>query len=106
MAVKHGSVAEFDGAHDDWDSYTERLEQYFVANDNTDAGKKRAILLSSCGSGTYEIIKSLVAPEKPTEHSYAQLVKLVKTHFKPGQHRLRSSKDIISIDALVSRGKV
>ena len=49
----------------------------------TDAGKKRAILLSLCEAGTYEIIKSLVAPKKPTEHTYAQLVKVVKAHFQP-----------------------
>ena len=52
MAAKHGHIAEFNGAHDDWNSYTERLNQYFVANDVTEAGKKRAILLSSCGAGT------------------------------------------------------
>ena len=69
MAMKHGSVAEFDGAHDHWDSYTERLEQYFVANNITDAGKKWAILLNSCGSGTYEIIK----PRGPWEANWAQL---------------------------------
>ena len=83
MAVKHSTIAEFNGAQDDWDSYTEHLDQYFVANDITDVGKKRAILLSLCGSGTYEIIKSLVAPKKPTDHTYSHLVKLVQTHFKP-----------------------
>ena len=40
MAAKHGHIAEFNGAHDDWNSYTERLDQYFVANDVTEAGKK------------------------------------------------------------------
>lgn len=47
MAAKHSHIAEFDGAHDDCNSYTERLDQYFVVNDVTDAGKKQAILLRS-----------------------------------------------------------
>ena len=90
MATKHGHIAVFNGAHDDWNSYTERLDQYFVANDVTEAGKKRAILLSSCGAGTYEVIKNLVAPKKPTDHTYAQLMKLVKTHFKPSPSEIVS----------------
>ena len=29
----HGSVLEFNSAQEDWPSYTEHLQQYFVAND-------------------------------------------------------------------------
>ena len=77
IATKYSNITEFNGAHDDWNSYTKHLHQYFVGNDVTEAGKKRMILFSSCGAGTYEVIKSLVAPKKPTDHAYAQLVKLV-----------------------------
>ncbi|KAL5488914.1 hypothetical protein EMCRGX_G017932 [Ephydatia muelleri] len=43
---RHGTIEEFDSATEDWTAYSERLEQYFVANDVDDAAKKRAILLS------------------------------------------------------------
>lgn len=46
-----GKVEEFQ-ENDNWIEYTERLEHYFTANEITDAGKKRAVLLSSCGAKT------------------------------------------------------
>ena len=64
MAI-HGGIAEFDSAWEDWLSYTERLDQYFIANGVDDTGKQRAILLSGCGAKTYKLMKSLTAPEKP-----------------------------------------
>ena len=51
----------------------EQLESYFVANNNTTAAKKRAVLLSLCGTAMYKIIRSVVTPEKPTKVSYADL---------------------------------
>ncbi len=63
----HGSLGEFNDAIEDWASYSERLEMYFVANDVTNAQKKRAILLSACGASTYKLVRSLVAPDKPTD---------------------------------------
>ena len=84
MATKnaHG-IGEFDSTREDWTSYTERLAQYFVANDITDAGKKRAILLSACGPSTYQLIRNLASPTKPAEKSYDDLVKLVSDHLHP-----------------------
>ena len=40
----HGTLGEFDAGNEDWTSYSERLEQYFHANDVKDADKQRAIL--------------------------------------------------------------
>ena len=37
-----GQVEAFQPGVDDWEQYTERLEQYFVANDIVDADKKLA----------------------------------------------------------------
>ena len=58
--------------------YTERLEQYFEANDVVSAVKQRAILLSICGASAYQLIRDLVAPAIPISKSFAELVKLVK----------------------------
>ena len=82
---RHGSISEFDAGREDWVSYTERLSQYFIANGIADdeAAKKRAILLSVCGASTYQLMRNLSAPAKPTEKSFAELVKLVLDHHQP-----------------------
>ena len=49
----HGSMKAFNAQVDDWSIYVERLQHYFIANDVTDAGKKRSILLTVCGTPTY-----------------------------------------------------
>ena len=87
MAI-HSSIGEFDCGSEDWVSYTERLAQYFIANGiGTDADDKhKAILLSGCGASTYQLIRSLVAPAKPPEKTFAELVKVVQDH-----HQLRPS---------------
>ena len=82
MAV-HGSIGEYSDSIEDWTAYTERLENYFTANDVEDGSKKRAILLSVCGAATYKLIRSLAAPEKPTDYSYEALKQMVKTHHNP-----------------------
>ena len=55
MAAKHGSLGKFDLTKGDWKSYIEQAKQYFAANDITDGGKQRAILLSSCGDASYHL---------------------------------------------------
>ena len=79
----HGTIGEFDRGQEDWSAYCERLEQYFVANDVQDLSKQRAVLLSMCGAATYQLIRNLVAPKKPTEKSFKDLVKLVSEHHTP-----------------------
>lgn len=77
-----GILKEFQEG-ENWTEFTERLEQYFLANDIEDNGKKRAILLTVCGSGTYSLMKNLLAPAKPTDKSFSELVTLVKNHHQP-----------------------
>ena len=80
----HGRIGEFNRAEEeDWTAYCERLEQYFLANDVESAEKQRAILLSVCGAATYQLVRNLVAPDKPTDKSFDEIVKLVKEHHTP-----------------------
>ena len=79
----HGHVGEFNSDSENWTLYCERLEQYYTANEITDATKQRAIFLSVCGAATYQLIRSLVAPKMPTDSSFAELVKLVADHNTP-----------------------
>ena len=47
------------------------------------AEKQRAILLSSVGSSIYQLMKSLLAPTKPSEKTFDELVRLVQDHYQP-----------------------
>ena len=85
MAV-HGQLSAFNSTEDDWQSYTERLEFYFTANNIEDAEKRRAILLSVCGAATYKRIKSLISPSKPTEKSFDEIVQLMSDHYSMHDH--------------------
>ena len=82
MAV-HGSIGEFSVGSETWVSYIERLQQYFVANDIKGDDRQRAVLLSVCGASTYQLIRSVVSPTKPTEKTFEQLVTLMKEHYFP-----------------------
>jgi len=45
----HGKVDAFNPAVEDWSTYVERLQHYFLANDIITEVKKRTVLLSVCG---------------------------------------------------------
>ena len=60
-----GSVGLFDRETDNWKSYRGRLQQFFMANEISDKVKQSAVFLSVCGSATYQLICSLVAPGNP-----------------------------------------
>ena len=79
----HGVIGQFDRDADDWDSYCERFDLYSSANDINAPEKRRAVFLSVCGASTYELIRSLVAPDKPTDKTLVELTKLVKDHLTP-----------------------
>jgi len=59
------------------------LQEYVVANEIEAAAKKKAILLSVLGAETHQLMRSLAAPQKPTEKSYDQLVDLVIKYYQP-----------------------
>ena len=76
------SFGDFDADKEDWLSYTERLQQYFLANKSNE-DKQKAVLLSVCGPSIYQLIKDIVAPQKPSNKSFKELVTLVDTHKNP-----------------------
>ena len=77
-----GKISQFIPSQESWSSYTERLE-YYIANDVLDPAKKKAILLTVCGSSTFQLLKNLLQPNTPDSKSYADLVDLLKNHFNP-----------------------
>ena len=88
MAALFGRVDAFEENTETWEHYTERLGHYFDANgigdeSGDDKAKRRAILLSVCGSKVYKLMCDLLAPAKPKEKSYQELVKLMQDYLAP-----------------------
>ena len=52
----------------------ECLDYYFVVNDITNAENKCAVLLFVVGAMTYCLLRNLIAPAKPDEKTYKELV--------------------------------
>ena len=79
MAATHGHLGEFYSTQEEC---TERLEQYFTASDVRDVGKQRAILLSCCGVSTYRLIKNELAPNRPIDVPFDDIVTQIRTNFQ------------------------
>ena len=67
---------------DDWEQYTERLDQYFAANGIEDGAKKLAVFLAAVGAKMYALLSNLLVLEKPAIKSYTKLMEVLKTHLK------------------------
>ena len=63
--------------------YIKRLEQYFLGNEVEGAGKKRAIVLSVCGSKKYAFARDLLQPARPTETTFKKIVETLEKHYSP-----------------------
>jgi len=79
-----GRIKEFRPEEETIDSYLERIEIFFTAN-GIAADKQVPVFLSVIGSKTYAILRSLVAPAKPTEKDFAALSAELKKHFEPSK---------------------
>ena len=79
--ARHRNIGVFDAQRDDWTSYSKRFLKYFTANKVEGAEKRRAILFSV--AVTYQLIRDLVAPKKPTEKTSGELVTVVQRHYQP-----------------------
>ena len=83
MASVIGTVSPFNESEDTWQSYAERLEFFFVANEIDSVAKKQAIFLSSMGAKSYKLLCNLVAPRKAGDCSYTEIVEVLKNHHNP-----------------------
>ena len=83
MAALYGHIGEFVETQEEWRQYAERIQHYFAANGVTDAERKCAIFLSVIGPRTYKLLSSLVAPSKPGEKTYDELVVALTEHHSP-----------------------
>ena len=77
-----GKIEQFDVSQEDWVTYVERVEQYFIANEIPD-DKRVPALLSLIGGKTYGLLRNRTAPYKPAEKTYAQILETVQRHLSP-----------------------
>lgn len=77
-----GKVDEFDSSSEDWEAYIERVELYCDAND-VDEEKKSSVLLSVMGAKTYNLLRNLVSPHKPSSKTFDDIVAILKNHLNP-----------------------
>ncbi len=83
MATVFGQLQEFDKDKEEWSQYAERLEYFFVANEVESHDRKKAILLSAMGPACYKLLRNLVAPAKPVDKTYKELVDTLKDNHEP-----------------------
>ncbi|KRX72206.1 hypothetical protein T06_255, partial [Trichinella sp. T6] len=82
--LRLGHIEEFDTSNPkEWNSYASRLMFYLEANKVSADADKRAVLLSSCGSALFKLVKSLLSPAKPVERSFDEIISVLNDHFAP-----------------------
>ena len=62
------------------------MVEMFTANDLTGDGnaeKRRVIFLIVVGKHTYDILRSLLTPDKPSTKTFEELMKVLSEHFSP-----------------------
>ena len=65
-----------------WSQYTERLEQFFLANSIANL-KKASVLLATIGPVAFHILGNLVSPKKPSEERYENLISVKSDFYNP-----------------------
>jgi transposase InsO family protein len=102
MATSYiGGVGPFKPEVETFESYMERLDMFFLANNIVETQavegeaaavtearevvktRKKAIFLSEVGPEVYGILSNLVAPQKPRDLTLAQIKVHLKGHFNP-----------------------
>ena len=78
-----GHIEPFEIGSDDWELYAERLEQFLLANGIDDDKKKVAVFITVIGPKAYALLRNLVAPTKPHEKEYKELIDAMQAHLKP-----------------------
>ena len=73
-----GKIEIFDESLEEWATYVERVEQYFIAN-AVKENKRVPALLSLMGSTS----ESLTAPAKPSSKSFKDIVLVLQNHLSP-----------------------
>ncbi|CAK1578752.1 unnamed protein product [Parnassius mnemosyne] len=77
-----GRIPEFDLHKDDWRSYVDRLEQYFVVNKISE-DLQVPTLITVMGAECYELLVNLCTPTKPKDKSFLEITNILEKHLQP-----------------------
>ena len=77
-----GKIDVFDETLESWETYVERVQHFFAAND-VDEDHKVPTLLSLIGSKTYSLLKDLLLPEKSADKTFDEIVSTLQKHLNP-----------------------
>lgn len=75
-----GEIPKFYSQNDDWQVFTERLEQFFEINDVAE-DKKRAILITSISDDVYKLLRDVCHPVLPKSKTFDELCELLNKQF-------------------------
>lgn len=75
-----GDLPRFNSQFDDWQVFTERLEQFFEINDVVEE-KKKAILITSIGDDIYKTLRDVCHPTLPKNKTFDELCQLLNKQF-------------------------
>ena len=78
-----GTIEFFNPSSEDWNAYCERFDQYVIANEIKEEKKIVATFLTSVGSKTYNVLRDLLAPVKPSSLKLTDLVTTLRDHYEP-----------------------
>lgn len=76
------TIEPYDRHRMKWSRWVERLEGAFLLFRVPD-DLKRPMLLHYMGGENYDIVSDKMAPDKPQEKTYDEIVQLLETHFNP-----------------------
>lgn len=74
-----GTLSEYQIGND-WCTYEERMEQYFLANYIED-NKKVPVLLTVIGEQAYKVLRDLCDPALPKDKTYRDLCEILRSQF-------------------------
>ena len=81
--TSYGQIKEVLLTQGDWITYAERLSCYFETNSITDTNRKKAVLLSVCGMGTFFLLKDLITPDSLQDKMFEELSQALDEHCNP-----------------------
>ena len=78
----YSRLGEFNSNLEKISVYLERLKLFMEANSVME-DKRVVVLLTVIGANDYVLLQGLVADASPWEKSFDELIKALKTHYKP-----------------------
>lgn len=82
MAGIIGTIEHFSGKAEEFEIYVERLEHLFKVNVVTE-DMKLSMFITLVGPEVYMTLRNLLAPRRPEEKSYQEVIAILRKHYSP-----------------------